>query len=474
MTILIIDEEEGKGVKPTWVDKNDIKVSEPRVLKLVKEIGDISNLKDPLDNALIRGDNLLALRTLVELFKNRDEKDKVKCIYIDPPYNTGSAFEHYDDNLMRSEWLTMMRDRLRLLKKLLRKDGIICVQINDTQVHYLKLLMDEIFSTENYFSTIYVQTVYPEKTLKQDRIFHDIIEQILIYKNNFKVNVNQDYEEYNWDKFEWFVEEKNKSPISIEMGGTKVEILKKGEFEIIKKSPSTEGLKEIWASGTILDINSSGRFFRDYLAGRYKKDGLGCLYKVYDIGDDGREYRYFTGPQREGATKGKYYQGVPLRQLTEETARKSKKSIENFWNLAAEFGNCRQEGGVELKSGKKPERLVKKLLHHFTNKNDLVLDSFLGSGTTCAVAHKMNRKWIGVEIGNQAETHCLVRLKSVIDTSNPDRTGISKDEDINWQGGNGFRYYKLPDSLIGQNKYSNPELLKDMGVKHETDKEEEE
>ncbi|MBI2110760.1 hypothetical protein HYT51_03195, partial [Candidatus Woesearchaeota archaeon] len=293
-----IDEEEGRGIKPTWVDKSDIRVFEPRVLKLAEEIGDISNLKDPLDNALIRGDNLLALRTLVELFKNRDEKDKVKCIYIDPPYNTGSAFEHYDDNLIRSEWLTMMRDRLKLLKKLLRKDGIICVQIDDTQAHYLKLLMDESFSTENYFSTIYVQTVYPEKTLKQDRIFHDIIEQILIYKNNSKVSVNQDYEEYGWDKFEWFVEEKIKSPIRIEMGGTKVEIFKNGEFEIVKKTPSTEGLKEIWASGTILDINSSGRFFRDYLTGRYKKDGLGCLYKVYGIGDDGKEYRYFTGPQR--------------------------------------------------------------------------------------------------------------------------------------------------------------------------------
>src|SRR3989338_3348954 len=156
-----IDEEEGKGVKPTWVDKNDIKVSEPRVLKLVKEIGDVSNLKNSLHNVLIRGDNLLALRTLVELFKNRDEKDKVKCIYIDPPFNTGNAFDNYDDNLRHSEWLTMMRDRLILLKKLLCNNGVILVHIDHEEMPYLKILLDEVFSRKNLISIITVKVKDP-------------------------------------------------------------------------------------------------------------------------------------------------------------------------------------------------------------------------------------------------------------------------------------------------------------------------
>src|SRR3989344_4681409 len=133
-----IDESEGRGIKPVWVDKNDIRVSEPRILNFIKSYGDESG-----ENMLIRGDNLLVLRTLVEQFKSRDEKDKVKCIYIDPPYNTGNAFDKYDDNLKHSEWLTMMRDRLVLLKKLMRKDGTVFVQVDQEEQAYLKMLMDE-------------------------------------------------------------------------------------------------------------------------------------------------------------------------------------------------------------------------------------------------------------------------------------------------------------------------------------------
>lgn len=436
-----IDEEEGVGIKPKWVEKDDIRVSEPRILKLKEECGDPNN-----ENMLIKGDNLLALRNLVEEFKNREENKKVKCIYIDPPYNIGSAFEHYDDNLERSEWLTLMRDRLKLLKTIMRQDGIICIQINDSQSHYLKLVMDEIFGNQNYFSSIYIQTVYPDKTLKQDRVFHDQIEQILIYRRSNLAEVNQEYNAYSFDKFCWYIKEKNKPLKSIELGGKRVDVFSNGMYEIEKGDSSKEGLKEIWASGTILDINSSGRFFRDNLIGRYDEDGYGVLYKVYDIGDDANDFRYFTGPQRKGATKGKYYQGVPLGKLDDTVDHKKKISIENFWNMAADFGNCRHEGGVELKSGKKPEKLIKRLLDYFSDENDVVLDSFLGSGTTCAVAHKMNRKWIGIELGNHAKTHSLRRLKRVV--NGEDQTGISKDDYVNWQGGGGFRYYEVGESII--------------------------
>lgn len=438
-----IDEKESKGVRPVWVPRNDIRVAEPRILKFVKNYGDSAG-----ENMLIKGDNLLVLRSLVEMFKGKAEKDKVKFIYIDPPYNTGSAFEKYDDNLQHSEWLTMMRDRLSLLKKLLRKDGIICVQIDDTEAHYLKLLMDEIYGRDNFFCPIYVQTVYPEKTLKQDRVFHDLVEQILVYKNSLSVKVNQENLEYNFEKFHWYIKENGKAVNTIELGGKKVEIFSKGSYSIEEGKPSRKGLKEIWASGTILDINSSGRFFRDYLAGRVKKDGLGSLYKVHGIGEDSYDFRYFTGPQRALATKGKYYQGIPLEILNDKKKTSNKKSIENFWNMAADFGNCSHEGGVELKSGKKPEVLIMKLMKYFSNKQDVVLDSFAGSGTTAAVAHKMNRRWIGIEIGRQAETHCLKRMGSVISTKTPDQTGISTLEEVGWQGGGGFKYYQLGESLM--------------------------
>jgi adenine-specific DNA-methyltransferase len=434
-----IDEEESVGVKPVWVEKDDIRVSEPRNLKLVKEFGDPNN-----ENMLIKGDNLLALRSLVEEFKNRDEKDKVKCIYIDPPFNIGSGFEYYDDNLEHSQWLTMMRDRLILLKHLLRADGVICVHIDDAESHYLKILMDEIFGRRNFISVIYVQTVYPDKTLKQDRVFHDLMEQVLLYKNTPFCKINQEYVKYDFEKFCWYITETGGSWKTTQLGGKRVDIFREGTWEIKEGSPSKSGLKEIWASGTILDINSSGRFFRDYLMGRVKKDGLGILYKVYGIGEGNLPYRYFTGPKREGATKGKYYQGVPKDLLTNSLNQSKKISIENFWDLAAQFGNCRHEGGVELKSGKKPEILIMRLLKYFSSEGDLVLDSFLGSGTTVAVAHKMHRRWIGIEIGKHAETLCIPRLKRVI--SGADQTGTSKE--VGWKGGGGFRYYVVGDSLI--------------------------
>jgi len=151
-----IDENEGRGIKPVWVDKEDIRVSEPRILNFVKSYGG-----EDSENLLIRGDNLLVLRTLVEQFKNKPEKDKIKCIYIDPPYNTGNAFDKYDDHLKHSEWLTMMRDRLQLLRRLLRKDGAIFVQIDYIEVAYLKAIMDEIFGRNNFIQMINVKTAAP-------------------------------------------------------------------------------------------------------------------------------------------------------------------------------------------------------------------------------------------------------------------------------------------------------------------------
>jgi adenine-specific DNA-methyltransferase len=384
------------------------------------------------DNRLIFGDNLYALKAL-----EADFTGEVKCIYIDPPYNTGNAFQHYDDGLEHSLWLGMMRDRLEVLKTLLRPDGFCCCHIDDSEGHYLKILLDEVFGRQNYLTTFYIQVRYPEKTLKQDMAFHKEIEQVHIYRKGPEAVPIQNERKASFDKFAFYIRELGTGR-HIEIGGKKVTVFDPSDYEITAGIGSETGLKEIWATGTILDGNSSGRFFRDYLAGRSTIDGLSVLYKIEGIGDDRFGYRYFTGPKRAGATKGKYYQGVPLAQL-EQPERLVLSPIENYYDLAAQFGNCRHEGGVEFRSGKKPELLLHTLLKHFSKPGDLVLDAFAGSGTTGAVAHKMARRWIMIESGEHCHTHIIPRMKKVIDGQ--DSTGIT--EMAGWQGGGGFRYYKL-------------------------------
>jgi adenine-specific DNA-methyltransferase len=437
----------GNKLELTWYGKEEQVKIEPRLLihDSSKDYGDVDS-----ENMLIHGDNLLALKAL-----EKDFSGKIKCIYIDPPYNTGSAFEHYDDNLEHSIWLGLMRDRLNLLRKLLADDGFLCCQIDDSESAYLKVLMDEIFGRSNYLTTIYVRVRYSDKTLKQDMAFHKEIEQIHIYRKSIKAQPILDRVESGFDKFIYKIETTEKPIKSIELGGKKVDIFEKGTYKIQKEEGSEHGLKEIWASGTILDGNSSGRFFRDYLTGRYEEDGLGVLYKVYGIGDDRYDFRYFTGPNRLGATKGKYYQGVPIDKLNQDELVKEV-PISGFFDYAASFGNCRHEGGAEFRGGKKPETLVRTILEHFSKSGEWVLDSFLGSGSSAAVAHKMNRKWIGIELGEHAYSLCKKRLDNVIDG---DKTGISKD--INWQGGGGYKFYELAPSLINYDKFDEPIINKE-------------
>ena len=441
----------------TWIGKDKRPKLEPRILLEDPELSYHASHKvsenDIFDNKLIFGDNLLALKSLEQEYTG-----KVKCIYIDPPYNTGNAFEHYDDALEHSTWLSLMRDRLVLLRKLLREDGFICCHIDDSEGHYLKILLDEVFGRVNYLSTMYIQVRYSDKTLKQDMSFHKQIEQVHVYRKAWGATPNLNEKQKTFDKFIHYVEEK-KPGREIELGGKKVVIFDKTGYSIKKGEGTEDGLKEIWATGSILDGNSSGRFFRDYLDGRYKDDGLGVLYKVYGIGDDKFDYRYFTGPKREGATKGKYYQGVPLKQLESDDNIQTT-PIENFYDLAGSFGNCRHEGGVDFRSGKKPEKLLEIILRHFSNPGDIVLDSFGGSGSTGAVAHKMGRRWIMVELGDHCHTHIIPRLQKVIDGD--DQGGVSKA--VNWEGGGGFRYYKLAPSLIEYDRFGQPVINKEFNA----------
>ena len=351
-----------------WIGKEERAHLEPRILM---ESTDLSyhapyrvSETDIFDNRLIFGDNLLALKAL-----DRDFAGQIKCIYIDPPYNTGNAFEHYDDSVEHSMWLGLMRDRLQALKALLRPDGFICCHIDDSEGHYLKVLMDEVFGRTNYLATFYIQVRYPEKTLKQDMDFHKEIEQIHIYRREYGATPNLNASDASFEKFRYYVHEKGAGR-PLKLGGKDVIVFGPEEYEISEGEGTENGLKEIWATGTILDGNSSGRFFRDYLAGRTSQDGLGALYKVSGIGDDKFSYRYFTGPRRAGASKGKYFQGVPVSQLDNPDVQKLS-PIENFYDLAGAFGNCRQEGGVEFRSGKKPEKLLEIIIRHFSRIREI-------------------------------------------------------------------------------------------------------
>ena len=438
----------------TWVGKDERPKLEPRILIEDPDKSYHAKVRhgddDIFDNILIKGDNLLALKALEQSYAGM-----VKCIYIDPPYNTGSAFEHYDDGIEHSIWLGLMERRLRIMKRLLSKDGFICCHIDDSEGHYLKVLMDEVFGRQNYQATLYIQVRYAGKTLKQDMNYHKQIEMVHVYRSEYGATPNLNRKKSSFDKFTFYIKEKAEGQ-EIELGNKKVVLFKKGEYEIIKSEGTEDGRKEIWASGSILDGNSSGRFFRDHLTGRYEIDGYGALYKVTGIGDDKFDSRYFTGPKKVGATKGKYYQGVPISQLENRDAFKTS-PIENFYDLAGAFGNCRLEGGADFRSGKKPEALLNLVLKHFSNPGDIILDSFGGSGTTAAVAHKMKRRWITVEIGDQATTHIVPRLRSVI--NGDDITGAT--EALDWNGGGGYRYYTLAPSLLETDTYGNWVISKD-------------
>lgn len=361
------------------------------ILEEEKELK-IKNCEENTYNFLIEGDNLHSLKLL-----EKTHKGKIDLIYIDPPYNTGNkdfiyndSFVEKDDSFKHSKWLSFMSKRLKIARNLLSNKGFIFISIDDNEYPQLKILCDEIFEESNYEKTDYLQVRYSDKTLKSDMKYHKQIEQVLVYRKSVKAQPYLKSVDYNYDKFIYYFEELEKGK-EVFLGNKKVEIFNNNQYRLHKSSVGNKDyLKEIWATGTILNGNSSGRFFRDYLADRKEIDGLGTLYKVYDIGDDSHEYRYFTGPKKANATKGKYYQGVPVEKLEENS--EIFKPIVNFFDMSPDFGNIRHEGNISFNSGKKPIKLIKQYLEYFKEKNITVLDFFAGSGTTGHAVIQLNKE----------------------------------------------------------------------------------
>lgn len=348
-------------------------------------------------NFLLEGDNLHSLYLLEKTYK-----EKIDIIYIDPPYNTGKEDFIYNDKIIdeldgykHSKWLSFMERRIRIAKELLTKSGIILISIDENEEAQLKLLCDEIFGESNRLSTHHIKVRYDNKSLNEKNDWQPVMEYVYIYaKDKLSVKAKKPSENYNIDKFLYSFDELTNGQTII-LGNKKVTIFKQGEWKINKaQKGSLNLLKETWASGSVLKGNTSGKFFDLYLSVRKTIDGLNCLYKVEGIGEDGLGYRYFTGPQKETSSRGKFYSGVPLERLDDLNNGTSKKyrPISNYYNFSADFGNIRQEGNTPFNSGKKPVKMLKELINYHKNKNATVLDFFAGSGSTAQAVLELNKE----------------------------------------------------------------------------------
>ena len=348
-------------------------------------------------NFLLEGDNLHSLYLLEKTYK-----EKIDIIYIDPPYNTGKEDFIYNDKIIdeldgykHSKWLSFMERRIRIAKELLTKSGIILISIDENEEAQLKLLCDEIFGESNRLSTHHIKVRYDNKSLNEKNDWQPVMEYVYIYaKDKLSVKAKKPSENYNIDKFLYSFDELTNGQTII-LGNKKVTIFKQGEWKINKaQKGSLNLLKETWASGSVLKGNTSGKFFDLYLSVRKTIDGLNCLYKVEGIGEDGLGYRYFTGPQKETSSRGKFYSGVPLERLDDLNNGTSKKyrPISNYYDFSADFGNIRQEGNTPFNSGKKPVKMLKELINYHKNKNATVLDFFAGSGSTAQAVLELNKE----------------------------------------------------------------------------------
>jgi adenine-specific DNA-methyltransferase len=367
------------------------------------------------ENMLIQGDNLEALKALLPYYAGQ-----VKCIYIDPPYNTGNAFEYYDDNLEHSLWLSLIYPRLELLREILSDDGSIWISMDDGEGQYLKIVMDEIFGRNNFVSTIIWRKNYaPKSSAKYISEDHDYIFVYAKNKEIWRPNLMPRSDKQN---------KAYKNPDNDPRGLWRPN-------NLAARNPYSKGIYSVTTpSGRVIQGPPSGSYWR------VSKE------KLAELDADGR---IWWGKDGNNVPAPKIY-------LTEV---KQGVVPQTFWSYE-EVGHtqdAKKESiaffGNEIFGTPKPEKLIQRVLALGSNSNDLILDSFLGSGTTAAVAHKMGRRYIGIEMGNHAVTHCAPRLKKVIEG---EQGGISKD--VNWQGGGGFSFYHLGETIFDEQGHINSKV----------------
>lgn len=436
-----------------WVPKNHVLVNELRILEKIKHYGkkitkpkNYSKSKRNFDNMLIHGDNLLALKSLEPNFIG-----KIKLIYIDPPFRTGQAFENYDDGLEHSIWLSVMKDRLEVLRKLLSSEGVIFIHIDNHEIGHLKALMDEIFFERNFVQLISVErsSAAGFKTINPGPL--TVTDYILMYAKN-KDNVISEWKNQyiatNYDEnYDLYILNPTEPPEKWKFKKIHDIIYEKWKFKNWKDA------KKAWGA--------DWKVVRSSLAGAIALENAERVVSIRDPHKPSDEIKTYLQKSKQNPdkvfvmTRKKYEPIYFLNGGSLSFYNKKIKEIDgvltptkiltDLWT-DLNFAGIAKEGNVVFKNSKKPEMLLKRIIEMSSKPGDWVLDSFLGSGTTAAVAHKLGRKWIGIELGDHAKTHCLPRLQDVI--SGKDQTGISKK--VQWKGGGNFSYYELGDSVFKQ------------------------
>jgi adenine-specific DNA-methyltransferase len=437
----------------TWIGKQHRPRLEPRILLEDAEKSHHAKVRrgkdDRFDNRLIFGDNLLALKALEAEFAG-----KIKCIYIDPPYNTGSAFEYYDDGVEHSLWLSLMRDRLEILRRLLAEEGSIFVQIDDNEGSYLQVLLDEVFGRRNRVLTVSVKrsAATGHKTINPTPV--NVSEYIHIYAMD-KPRWTYKPQWVARGDYDWAYSIRLENPTDPHtlwrfepLGEHVARTFGFETAKLAKKALGKKAFDDMFVTYALTNPHEVVRYAQPNYAGVSKaaqslidasKMNAG---KVLRLERDGYSDMYFKAGNRilflADKVDGEGEEAGIVEPLT------------NWWDDIPWQGIAR-EGGVEFPKSKKPEKLIKRILDIATNPGDWVLDSFAGSGTTGAVAHTMGRRWIRVELGEHCHTHIIPRLTKVIDGTDPG--GVT--EATGWKGGGGFRYSKLAPSLLEKDAFGN-------------------
>jgi adenine-specific DNA-methyltransferase len=446
----------------TWIGKENRHRLEPRILSEEANKSYHAQIRisdhDIFDNILIRGDNLLALKSLQQQFAG-----KVQCIYIDPPFNTGGAFEHYDDGVEHSIWLDLMYQRLLLLHSLLSPSGALVVNLDDTEAAYCKVILDEIFGRPNYVTTIVVEAA-TSSSFKTFNVGPTQVAQYLLFyaKDKSQFQYNQQYlpiYEVDLQHFSRFVVNMNDPAEQWKFQSINDHILTglgfhgdtpNAKWSAAKKKLGDDAAKELVREKAVAfalencyrvfetkTLQKPSRWLHEHLERSLELD------HVIGLKRDGLESLYlYKGRQV-------YFLGKGVKELDGEKV--VTQPVSNIWTDIP-TNNLKDEGGVDFPAGKKPEELLRRVIQMISaKKGDIVLDSFGGSGTTAAVAHKAGRRWITIENGDHCETHILPRLHRVVDGL--DQSGVTQI--TRWKGGGGFQFFRLAPSLLEKDKFGN-------------------